>query len=296
MRFFWVNIGGSYKESINGNFLWAPNTTKDGKTTPTHWANIGKVEKGDVIFCCYNKEVKFVAQATKDAYDSDRPESRTFKPWNTLGKKVEYTIIHHDTDTPYLALQEKFGISISNQAIPPLFTVKGRLQQMYMHELSAELGEQLIAFLGVSPSLITPTAPFAIANGPTTKTALIDVRVGQNLFRNALINHWDGKCALTGLDNNELLIASHIKPWRACDNNERVNPNNGFLLSAHIDKLFDTGMISFDDNGRVIRSTQVTATTVATLSLNKYTKLRATNLHAETQEFLRWHRENILRQ
>lgn len=79
----------------------------------------------------------------------------------------------------------------------------------------------------------------------TTKDALVKSRVGQGDFRKSLIEKYDGKCVVTGIDLTKLLIASHIKPWRISDNKERLSSENGLLLSANLDKLFDSGLITF---------------------------------------------------
>lgn len=90
---------------------------------------------------------------------------------------------------------------------------------------------------------------------PTTTEAerLVVQRVGQNLFRQALLDYWQGQCAVTGLAVPELLRASHIKPWAQCaSDNERLDVFNGLLLAPHVDALFDGGWISFADHGGVL--------------------------------------------
>lgn len=81
----------------------------------------------------------------------------------------------------------------------------------------------------------------------TEREILAKARVGQGRFRAELVAAW-GKgeaCALTGLDIPEMLIASHIKPWRESSNRERLDPMNGLLLAAHADCLFDRYLMSF---------------------------------------------------
>ena len=74
-------------------------------------------------------------------------------------------------------------------------------------------------------------------------------------FRTNLFERWDGKCALTKLDLQGLLVASHIKPWAACRDTpkDQTNIDNGLLLLSPIDKLFDSGYITFNENGHVER-------------------------------------------
>lgn len=83
----------------------------------------------------------------------------------------------------------------------------------------------------------------------TERDILTKARIGQGKFRTDLVASWrNGEtCALTGLSVPEMLIASHIKPWRACTNEERLDPMNGLLLGAHVDKLFDRHLLSFEE-------------------------------------------------
>lgn len=108
----------------------------------------------------------------------------------------------------------------------------------------------------------------------TTREALIQARLGQGKFRYDLINRWDGRCALTGLQNLNLVVASHIVPWALCDNDERLDVNNGLLLAAHIDRLFDQGLISFSNLGELQIATRLNANDRHILGLDRYTKLR----------------------
>lgn len=86
---------------------------------------------------------------------------------------------------------------------------------------------------------------------PTSREVLAQARVGQGKFRNDLVVLWGRKevCALTGIDVPELLIASHIKPWRESSDSERLDPCNGLLLAAHVDKAFDRYLCSFSEQG-----------------------------------------------
>ncbi|TMX47339.1 HNH endonuclease [Vibrio sp. Hep-1b-8] len=87
----------------------------------------------------------------------------------------------------------------------------------------------------------------------TEKSIMVKTRMGQGHFRSQLVQMWGG-CAVTGYRNTQLLLASHIKPWRASNNKERLDKFNGLLLLANLDKAFDLGFISFDDNGKVLIS------------------------------------------
>lgn len=91
----------------------------------------------------------------------------------------------------------------------------------------------------------------------TEKLSLTKLRVGQGTYRNGLIAKYNGACVVTGINHPKLLIASHIKPWSVCENGERIDVENGLLLSANMDKLFDCGLITFDDVGKLFVSSFV---------------------------------------
>lgn len=89
----------------------------------------------------------------------------------------------------------------------------------------------------------------------TTRQQLIQARVGQGVFRTKVLARWNDRCALTGCNLKPVIRASHIVPWGKCDtDNERLDPENGLPLLATVDALFDSGLISFDDEGNVLFS------------------------------------------
>jgi hypothetical protein len=132
------------------------------------------------------------------------------------------------------------------------------------------------------------------ANPPsnTEVLALVKQRRGQDLFRKALMDYWGGACAVTGIAIPELLRASHAKPWANCETDqERLNVFNGFLLCAHLDALFDQGLMTFDEQGNAIFSPSVDSKTREKLNLTHSVKLRW--VAAEHQHFISWHQEHI---
>ena len=102
----------------------------------------------------------------------------------------------------------------------------------------------------------------------TEKIVNQKIRIGQNDFRQALLKSLK-KCPITNLDEKRLLIASHIKPWVYCDNNERLDINNGFLLSPLFDKLFDksVGLITFTPEKEILISNKLTKDNIQRLGV-----------------------------
>lgn len=84
---------------------------------------------------------------------------------------------------------------------------------------------------------------------------MMKARVGQYFFRMTVLNSYDNRCCVTGLMRTDLLVASHIKPWKVSDEQtERTNPRNGLCLNSLHDKAFDKGLITLDKNYRIIVS------------------------------------------
>ena len=92
--------------------------------------------------------------------------------------------------------------------------------------------------------------------GPTTVSANVKVRRGQDYFRNAVLNNFQGRCGVTGISIRELLIASHIMPWNTHPE-ERLNVRNGLCLSRLHDAAFDQGLITFNDDLKLVLSSSI---------------------------------------
>ena len=122
----------------------------------------------------------------------------------------------------------------------------------------------------------------------TTKLDKIQRRIGQQRFRREVLEFFNYKCAIT---NSSILIrASHIKPWRAATDAERINPANGLALSPTFDAAFDLGLISFRTDGHIMISKNLKAE-LFTLGVTGTEIIR--NLTDEHLMFLDWHRKNI---
>lgn len=126
----------------------------------------------------------------------------------------------------------------------------------------------------------------------TEKESLIKSRIGQGKFRDVLMNKYNGACIVTGINIPTLLIASHIKPWAVCNNSERLSSDNGLLLSATYDRLFDSGLISFDDSGLILVSKYVDDVNKSKLNLNNKSYVDV-SFSKETKHNLEYHRDVV---
>jgi predicted restriction endonuclease len=134
------------------------------------------------------------------------------------------------------------------------------------------------------------------AEPPTTTEALrlTKQRVGQNLFRQALMEYWGGACAVTGLHLPELLRASHAKPWADCATDaERLDVFTGFLLSANLDALFDTGLMTFADDGTAVFSSRLTPDQLSVLGLSDEEHMKLRWVSPAHLQYLAWHRNSL---
>jgi len=125
----------------------------------------------------------------------------------------------------------------------------------------------------------------------TERESMILTRIGQGAFRTAVLRCWDYRCAVTGVAALAAIRASHIKPWRASSKKERLDPCNGLPLIATLDSLFDSGHISFSNDGVMLISGDLSDSDAAALRLDGL-RLRS-GLSPRTRVFMRYHREHV---
>ena len=101
----------------------------------------------------------------------------------------------------------------------------------------------------------------------TERRGLVTSRVGQGYYRHRVREKWQDTCPVTGYSSPNILIASHIVPWKSCNDAERLDEDNGILLSPNVDALFDKHLISFGDDGRLILGSKVTAEDLQVLGI-----------------------------
>lgn len=129
------------------------------------------------------------------------------------------------------------------------------------------------------------------------KLRQVKTRVNQNVFRQIVLANYNGKCALTGIDVPELLVASHIIPW-AVNREERLNPENGICLSTLYDKCFDIGLLSLTKDFQVIYARQLKENVGKDFydrffQSFEYQTITLPVKYLPKQDFLEWHRDTI---
>ena len=127
------------------------------------------------------------------------------------------------------------------------------------------------------------------SNKRTEIETLIKARLGQGRFRKKLLELYPN-CPLTGLDVQSLLIASHIKPWSKCNNEERLDPSNGLMLAPNIDALFDSGLITFETDGTIKISPKIDPENQKRLGIFPDMKLK---IKPESKKYFEYHRNHV---
>jgi putative restriction endonuclease len=127
----------------------------------------------------------------------------------------------------------------------------------------------------------------------TEKEAIIKSRRGQGIYRENAIELWK-TCSVTGFEKKDILIASHIKPWKISTNFERISPYNSLVLIPTLDRLFDRGYIGFDTSGRIHLSDKIQQVDWTRIGLNVKSRLRT--VPSDVKGYLEYHNEYIFDQ
>jgi hypothetical protein len=173
---------------------------------------------------------------------------------------------------PWLVSLDHSGV-IAEIGPLPLSPTPGPGVATFVFANVAELHTALDRVYKLAMSL--PEAPLdrfkaETANLPRTTEAerMVIQRIGQDVFRDALMVYWGGRCPITRITESGLLRASHIVPWADCTDAQRLDVHNGLLLSALWDAAFDRGLISFADDGTVLASPHLSETARTALGLS----------------------------
>lgn len=304
MRYWWVNQNQTYRAEIRGNFMWSPKANANGARNP-FYDFMREARPGDLVFSFADTRIKALGIVTGPAQTAPKPDfGSAGANWSEEGwfVPVYYCLV----ESP---IRPKDHINILRPFLPPRYSplqVSGDgLQGVYLTEVPEPLANAMIGLMGQHyfnalavisgfPSAPDPEEsddlPLGPDMGPTFRDQLIKARRGQGVFRsNVLLT--EEYCRVTKVSDPKHLRASHIKPWRAATDSERLNGFNGLLLSPHVDHLFDKGYITFSNNERLL--------VVPEARDNLFDKwgidagVRVGEFNREQQAFLEHHRVNV---
>ena len=310
MNFFWVNQNQTYHHEINGGYLWSPKTSANNRKNP-FYDSMQQTAVGDIIFSFKDTLIKAIGVVTKTAYTSGKPHEfgEVGKNWDIQGWAVEVDF-HILSNT----IRPKDNMHLLLPTLPnkysPLQANGNGNQAVYLANIPASMANALISLIGNEAQEIVDT--FSVGDTlkrdkeskieedilqntslqETEKTQLVKSRRGQGVFRSNL-ERIEKYCRVTGLEAKKFLIASHIKPWAQSTNHEKLDGNNGLLLSPHIDKLFDNGYISFSNDGDMIISNKLDPNILNIWSIDSSVNVGSFN--KKQVEYLYFHRQHILK-
>lgn len=143
-----------------------------------------------------------------------------------------------------------------------------------------------------SPTMVRqPITLDILKPNPTERAGLVTSRVGQGAYRKSIINRWMNQCAVTGFTDPRILIASHIHPWRDASDDERLDVNNGILLSPTYDALFDKHLITFENSGKIVLSTAIESEEFEKLGVTGSDRI--SRLNSDNYYYLERHRKSF---
>lgn len=126
------------------------------------------------------------------------------------------------------------------------------------------------------------------------RKTIIDARIGHGKYREKLLSECVF-CPFTQVNDERLLIASHIKPWSKSNDKEKVDPKNGFIFTPTYDTLFDKGFITFTDDKRLIVSNWLSPLNQKRLRVYSDKKIDLLPVDNERKKYLKYHREFIFK-
>lgn len=317
MRYWWVNQNQTYRYEIQGGYLWSPKRNANGARNP-FYESMREVTPGDLILSFMDTHILAIGIAQSYCWESPKPLEfgNSGQNWENVGWKVKV----HFTELAN-KVRPKDHIEVLRPLLPtrysPLQPNGNGMQSVYLTELAVPLAEALFGLIGPEIAPIAHAASQAVpisaddlesweqklehsvatdATIPETdRLAIIRARKGQGLFKER-VSKIESRCRITGVENPTHLVASHCKPWRDSTNEERLNGENGLLLTPTIDHLFDRGFIGFEDSGRLIISPVAHRPSLQQMGINVMGTVNVGRFSAGQKQFLDFHRNAVLLQ
>jgi putative restriction endonuclease len=314
MRYWWVNQNQTFLHEVGGGYLWSPKRNRGGARNP-FYESMREVTPGDLVFSFVDTRIYAVGVAQSYSWSSPIPSEfgSAKQRWENVGWKVNVGFVKLNNQ-----IRPKEHMGLLAPHLPgryaPLQANGNGNQGVYLAEVNETFAEVLVGLIGqeaepilrsagrVEPKVsddldlwdtkleqqVENTVP-----DETERIALIRARKGQGLFK---INVFkiESRCRITGVENPAHLVASHCKPWRDSSNPERLNGENGLLLTPSIDHLFDRGFIGFENSGELIVSPVAHKPSLNRMGIATESVVNVGGFTSGQKEFLDYHRSTIL--
>ena len=307
MRYWWVNQNQTYRFEVPGGFLWSPKTRADGGRNH-FYETMQEVRSGDVIFSFCDTYIKAIGIVQRPAETTPKPNFRTAgSNWSDNGWFVEVEFVEFSNPIRPKDYMDQIRPMLPEKYSPLQGNGNG-LQGIYLTEASAEFGQLLILLSNANlPAIEQELAPVLDSEsdyeidleivarhleGDLERIQVTKSRRGQGIFKSN-VRLVENHCRITGVTNIKHLRASHIKPWAASNNEEKLDGFNGLLLSPHVDHLFDRGFITFQNSGRLLVSGKLNPTVLERWSISPNQNVG--DFRESQQTYLEYHRDVIFK-
>lgn len=322
MRYWWVNQNQTFRQEIGGGYLWSPQRNSNGARNP-FYESMREVSPGDLVFSFVDTRIHAVGIIQSHCYECPKPSEfgAAGMNWDMVGWRVDVQFKKEP-----LPIRPKDHMDVLRQHLPqryaPLRENGDGLQSVYLTELPQPFTEALAGLMGrpildlvrgdaardsVLASSLTDALPPAAVQWEealvqriqadqhiqeTEKAALVLSRRGQGQFKSN-VRLLESSCRVTKVDRLEHLRASHCKPWRDSNNQERLDGENGLLLTPTIDHLFDRGFISFEGSGRLLISPVAHEQSLHRMGIQTTDAMNVGKFSVGQARYLEFHREHV---
>jgi len=320
MRFWWVNQNQTFHQEVQGGYIWSPKRNANGARNP-FYETMREVAPGDLILSFADTRIKALGRARSYCFECPKPaEFGTAGPnWSEIGWRVEV-----QWEPLINQIRPKDHIDRIRPYLPPRYsplTARGDgLQSIYLTSVPESLAQLIGGLIGpefaaraTDASGIEEPSLFVLADLPavddweehlqqhitaneeipeTDRRALVQARRGQGLFKRR-VSTIERECRITHVNNPIHLVASHCKPWRDSDDRERLDGENGLLLTPSIDHLFDRGFISFDNSGGLLISPVAHRPSLEKMGVPTTESLNVGTFSSRQREYLQYHRDSV---
>jgi putative restriction endonuclease len=322
VRHWWVNQNQTYAHEVRGGYLWSPQRKSNGTKNP-FYETMREVSPGDLVFSFCETYLKAVGIAQSYCYECPKPLEfgAAGMAWDKVGWRVDVAFKEQANPIrPMEHMDRLRGLLPSRYS--PLRENGHGVQSIYLTLLPQPLAEGLANLMG--QPVLDLVRGNALANGTwtpessgpmpspalqweaelakriehdadvpdTEKEQLILARRGQGAFRRN-VSKLEHACRVTKVDRPEHLRASHCKPWRDSSNEERLEGENGLLLTPSIDHLFDRGFITFEKSGRLLISPVADKSALERMGVRTAGAVNVGAFSAGQAHFLEFHQEHV---
>jgi putative restriction endonuclease len=317
MRYWWVNQNQTFRHEVPGGYLWSPKKNRNGRLNP-FYEFMKEVSPGDIVFSFADTKIPAIGVALSNAYEAPKPLEfgQVGAYWDVIGWRVNIQFTGLNNQIRPVEHIERLRPFLPAKYAPLQPNGDG-LQSVYLTTVNERLAAQLIDLIGTEAHAVVQNWGIADTTenlvlvgqaeweehqidqlkaspgiNETEKKAIVLARRGQGLFRTR-VSLIERKCRLTGTTNLEYLRASHTKPWRDATNEERLDGENGFLLTPDADFLFDRGFISFENSGQVLVSPVADMTSIEKMGITPSMLQNVGAFSTGQRQYLEFHRESI---